>query len=516
MHDYLPHGHCYFWDPGLVWLNAISDLLIAAAYYSIPLLLYYVIRRRPDFRFRGLILMFAAFILACGTTHALAVWNIWHTAYWLDGFVKALTAGLSLATVIATVKLAPLALKVMTPEQTEESNRKLMAAQEKLRHLAGSERLSSEARLRSYFESASQGILAVDRQGMLVLVNRKMEEMFGYTRLEMLGQPLSILIPERYRNAHAVHRHDFFAEPRVRTMSKVGMKLSGRRKDGSQFPVEIGLSYVESDDGILALGLVSDITEQRRLAQQLESATEELRRSNSDLEQFAYVASHDLQEPLRMISGYLSLLERRDGVNLDQDAREFIQFAVDGSQRMKALIQDLLSFSRAGRNAIESQDVEAGTILQNALENLQAAIEDTHAEVTSDTLPTIHADASLMTHVFQNLIGNAIKFHTSDAPKVHISAEARDGEWAFFIRDNGIGIEHRHQERIFRIFERLHSAEHYPGSGVGLAISKKIVERHGGRMWVISQPGEGSTFSFALPLKTAEFPGREESHGVPT
>ncbi len=511
MHDYLPHGHCYLWEPGLVWLHVISDSLIAAAYYSIPLTLYYVIRRRPDFKLRGLILMFAAFILACGTTHALSVWNIWNSAYWAEGLVKAITAAFSVATAIIMVRLAPAALKILTPEESERMCQELIATRERLQHLLESERLLREAKLRSYFEAASQAIIAVDRTGSLILVNRRAEEMFGYTRVELLGQPLEILIPERYRAKHRMHRHDFFAEPRVRAMGKAGMKLMGLRRDGAEFPVEIGLSFVEGDDTLQALGLISDVTEIRHVTQELERSNDELRRSNDDLEQFAYVASHDLQEPLRMISGYLGLLERRYSPVLDQDAHEFIRYAVDSSQRMKNLIQDLLSFSRAGRNAIHSQDVEAGRILEAAMENLRAAITDSQAEIANDELPVIRADASLMMHVFQNLLGNAIKFHGEQPPRIHVSAKRRHGDWVFSVRDNGIGIEPQYSERIFRIFERLHSADRYPGSGVGLAISKKIIERHGGRMWVVSQPGEGSTFFFALPDRGEEFSEGDKS-----
>jgi len=499
VHYYLPHGHCYLWEPGLVWLHVISDALIAAAYYSIPFTLYYVVRRRPDFKLRGLVLMFAAFILACGTTHVLSIWNVWNAAYWPEGIVKAATAALSVATAIAAVKLAPAVLKILSPAESEQMYRSLTAMQEKLRHLAESERLSTEAKLKSYFEAASQAILAVDREGRIVLVNRKTEEMFGYSRAELLGQPLEILVPERMRGMHQGHRHDFFAEPRVRAMGAPGMNLMARRKDGTEFPVEIGLSYVEGDDGIQALGLISDVSEIRRVSQELQRTNDELRRSNDDLEQFAYVASHDLQEPLRMIASYLSLLERRYSDVFDGEGREFIHFAVDGAARMKGLIQDLLSFSRAGRNAVLKREVEGEKILQHALKNLKSAIEESHAEITFDPLPPIRADPTLLTHVFQNLIGNAIKFRGERIPSIHIGCEERVLESIFSVRDNGIGIERQHMDRIFRIFERLHSMDRYPGSGVGLAISKKIVERHGGRIWVTSQPGLGSTFFFALP-----------------
>jgi light-regulated signal transduction histidine kinase (bacteriophytochrome) len=237
---------------------------------------------------------------------------------------------------------------------------------------------------------------------------------------------------------------------------------------------------------------------------ELSRANAELRRSNSDMDQFAYVASHDLQEPLRMITGYLQLLQRRYRGRLDAEAEEFIQFAVDGAARMKELIEDLLRFARTRIERTSFCIVSADLIFQNALANLGAAIEDSHAEITVDSLPSICADPSLLTQVFQNLVANSIKFGKDVHPMIHVSAARHGDEWIFAIRDNGIGIEPQYAERVFQLFERLHGSEEYPGTGVGLAISKKIVERHQGRIWFSSTPGEGSTFYFSIPVEGTE------------
>jgi PAS domain S-box-containing protein len=226
-----------------------------------------------------------------------------------------------------------------------------------------------------------------------------------------------------------------------------------------------------------------------------------LTRSNADLEQFAYIASHDLQEPLRMVSSYLQLLERRYQDQLDADAREFIAYAVDGATRMQALINALLSYSRVGTRGKPFEPTDCAIILDRVLVNLKVAIEESDAVVTHDPLPTVMADGVQLTQVFQNLIANAIKFHGERRPEVHIGAQHTDAEWLLSVRDNGIGIDPQHYERIFVIFQRLHSREEYPGAGIGLAICKKIVERHGGRIWVESQPGAGSTFYFTIPGK---------------
>jgi len=407
---------------------------------------------------------------------------------------------------VVRLKFSPATAKIATREEMARINQALReeiearkeAEQRLLQHFEN-ERIMNEAKIGSYFEAAPQAILAVTGDGYIRRVNARTEEMFGYQRSELLGQKLELLLPERSRGIHSDHLEGYAAHPRVRPMG-AGTDLAGRRRDGSEFPVYIGLSYVEGADGPVMFAAVTDITDHKHSADELTRVNSELLRSNGELEQFAYAASHDLQEPLRMITGYLQLLERRYQGRLDDDAREFIHYAVDGAARMKRLIQDLLSFSRAGTQATEFRPVEIETVLHNALANLKTAIEESDAAVTSDPLPAIVADQGLLTQVFQNLIGNGIKFQKDGQPRIHVSSERRDGHWVFSITDNGIGIEPQHAERIFRIFERLHGQDVYPGTGMGLAISQKIVERHGGRIWLESEPGQGSTFHFSIAL----------------
>lgn len=238
----------------------------------------------------------------------------------------------------------------------------------------------------------------------------------------------------------------------------------------------------------------------RQANKDLKRYSEELRRSNAELEQFAHVASHDLQEPLRMVASFTQLLQRRYRDRLDADANEFISYAVEGANRMQRLINDLLSYSRIQTRGKPFEEIDCEEILGEVRVNLQVAIEKSGALITNNSLPVIMGDASQLMRLFQNLIDNAIKFADKESPRVHVSAEKKDHEWLFSVSDNGIGIDPQYGERIFVIFQRLHGREEYPGTGIGLAICKRIVERHGGRVWVESEPGKGSTFYFTIPI----------------
>ncbi len=250
------------------------------------------------------------------------------------------------------------------------------------------------------------------------------------------------------------------------------------------------------------LNMLEDIEEERVRAEQAKVL---LARSNTELEQFAYVASHDLQEPLRMISSYVQLLSRRYKGRLDKDADEFIAFAIDGTLRMQQLINDLLAYSRVGTRGKPLAPTDFEGILSKATTNLKMAIKESGAVVTHGPLPVVPADETQMVQLLQNLLGNAIKFRGREAPRIHVSARPKGEEWVFSVRDNGIGIDPQFHERIFVLFQRLHGRNEYPGTGIGLTISKKIVERHGGRIWLESSVGAGTTFYFSLPRPKIEY-----------
>jgi len=246
-------------------------------------------------------------------------------------------------------------------------------------------------------------------------------------------------------------------------------------------------------------GQIGQFIERTRAEAGLRSATANLERSNAELQQFAYTASHDLNEPLRMITSYLQLVQERLKDKLDPQAREFVGFALDGAQRMRALIADLLAYSRVEAKGTAFEETDCEQIFETSVQNLRVAIEENEATIEHQPLPKVRGDMVQLTQVFQNLIGNALKFHGADAPHIRVGANQQNGEWAFYVRDNGIGIDPKDFDRIFVIFQRLHTRQEYSGTGMGLAICKKIVERHGGRIWVESAAQKGSTFYFTLP-----------------
>jgi light-regulated signal transduction histidine kinase (bacteriophytochrome) len=274
------------------------------------------------------------------------------------------------------------------------------------------------------------------------------------------------------------------------------------RKDHSSFPVAYTSTPIKEDSKLVgAVVTFRDITERKRAEENLARAMADLARSNAELEQFAYIASHDLQEPLRMVASFVQLLGKRYKGKLDGDADDFINYAVDGANRMQILINDLLAYSRVGRRGKEFKEVSCEIVLDQAMSNLQNLIEQSGAVVTRNPLPVAKGDDIQLMQLFQNLIGNAIKFSRDRAPHIQVAAERRVDDWCFYVRDNGIGIESEYFERIFSIFQRLHDRRQYPGTGIGLAICKKVVEHHGGRIWVESEPGTGSTFYFTLPAQ---------------
>jgi len=354
------------------------------------------------------------------------------------------------------------------------------------------QRSDAEHRLRLIMESSPLGILVSDEHGRCRFANAAWQRITGLNLEQALGAgwPAAVHPADRGR---IIQEHGAAGTPRV-------IEYRCLRPGDQVVWVREHIAPMHREgawDGLV--GTAEDITERRLLDQTLVARTEALARSNEELERFAYVASHDLQEPLRMVTSYGQLLMRRHQAQLSHEAQEFLGFVIDGGQRAQALIGDLLSLARIDSQARPLQPVALTAVLEDTLKQLQVRIREAGASVTHDELPTVAADARQLGQVFLNLVGNALKFHGTAAPRIHVGAAREAGGWRISVADNGIGIEPRFFERIFMMFQRLHLRSDYEGTGIGLAICKKVVERHGGRIGVQSEPGRGSTFFFTLP-----------------
>ena len=357
-----------------------------------------------------------------------------------------------------------------------------------------------ESRYRGLLEAAPDAMVVVDAAGQIVLLNLQAEKRFGYLRDELVGQRITGIIPQGFAERLVADGTRSAADALAQQIG-TGLQLIGRRKDGSEFPIEIMLSPLESPEGILVTAAIRDISIRQKAEDNLEKTVGELKRSNNELEQFAYAASHDLQEPLRMVASFTELLAKRYKGRLDSEADDFIKYAVDGATRMRGLIQDLLTYSRAGVSSTAAVEISSERALGEALANLRTSVEESGAVVTHSALPVVTMHAAQLTQIFQNLIGNAIKYRGAEAPRIHVSSSRIGKDWNFAVRDNGVGIGSEYFERIFVLFQRLHGSELVKGSGIGLAVCKKVLERMGGRIWVESQSTIGSTFHFAFPAR---------------
>ena len=353
-------------------------------------------------------------------------------------------------------------------------------------------------RAQHYLDIVRVMILVLDKDANVVLINKKGLEILGCTEEEAIGKNwIDHFIPEKFRQdvrgvfrkimSGDVQEVEYFENPVI-------------RKDGQERLIAWYNTYIRNSSGDIILLLTSgeDVTEARKVSEELFKKSQELSRSNAELERFAFVISHDLKEPLRMIASYLQLLDRRYQDKLDKDAKEFIYYAVDGASRMQAMINGLMDYSQVSLGKVIFEHLNASDVLEQAIFNLKVSINESKALVTYDLLPMVWVDAVQLIRLFQNLIGNSVKFRSHETPRVHISVREEEREWVFLVKDNGVGFDPKHKSEIFDVFKRLHSRD-YPGTGIGLSICKKIVERHGGKIWAESEIAKGATFYFSIP-----------------
>ena len=365
-------------------------------------------------------------------------------------------------------------------------------------------RRRSQEQIRNLLETAPDAMVIIDQEGRIRLVNRQTETLFGYRREALVGKPVEVQVPERLRDRHQGHRTRYFETPKVRGMG-AGLELAGRRKDGREFPIEISLSPLETAEGTWATAAVRDVTERKATEDKLQAYAESLEQSNRELEQFAYIASHDLQAPLRNVISFTQLLARELKPAADTPTAEYMGFIEEGAQRMHGLVRDILAVSRVERQGAPFTRFSLQGVVERVVRELQPEIEAAGGTVRYDRLPSLHGDATQIGQVLQNLVGNAIKFRRPDRPpEIRIEVETAADAWTVAIDDNGIGIEESERSEVFKIFYRLHTDQQYPGTGIGLAICKRIVERHGGTIAVLPSASGGSRFVFSVSRRAGE------------
>jgi len=623
--NFEPHGYCYLWNPGLVWLHVISDSLIAAAYFAIPVVLILFVRRRRDLLFSWMFVLFGVFIVACGSTHLMEVWNLWHGNYWLAGVIKAATAAASVPTAVLLARLMPEAVDLPSFSQwikanaavkqeileRKEAELSLRIREASFREQAelldlthdaifvrsldgkilywnrGAERLygwtrddvrgkvtheiletrfpkpveeilagviesgswegelahrcqdgsqvtvssrwalrrdsagkplsilesnrdithrkREEEKFRNLLESAPDAIVIVDSRGRIQLVNAQTERLFGYTRAELSGQRVEMLIPSRYQASHVTSREEYVRSPHPRAMG-AGLELYGRHKDGNEIPVEVSLSPLQTEEGTLISSAIRDVSSRRRIEEEIRKLNSELRQkvaelsaANRDLESFSYSVSHDLRAPLRHIDGFARILKEEHASQLSEEGIRYLDRVLQAANHMGQLVDDLLNLARIGRKDMVRQRVRLDELVREAMSDLPPEVSERQIEWRIEPLAEAECDPGLVKLVLVNLLSNAVKF-TKDRQPAVIEVGTRDTEKgkAFVVRDNGVGFDPKYADKLFGVFQRLHRQEDFAGTGIGLATVQRIVHRHGGEVWAESAPGQGAAFFFTL------------------
>ena len=616
--SYMPHGHCYLWQPGILWTHVISDIFIAAAYFSIPFGLYYIRKKRQDWQYTGLFVLFSLFIFWCGVTHLLSIFTIWHGIYGIHGITKIITAVVSFFTAVVLMKNLPRILLIPSVKQIEDVNRKL--AEEKIATSRLEAERESQRLINITLNAAPIGLMAIDRSGEIRIANQEVTKALGYSREQLVGKPVTELLaqndsPSILSNEHIqrlienkgstfTYVHESLVDgmtqsgtaipleirmhgevisdeqiifvsisdqrfklkadkdsARLKAIIKscddaiIGKTLSGvvtdwnpaaealygyteaemigehisklapeelheeidtihqslskgqkvdhietvrLRKDGSKVDVMLTISMINDINGkpIGASTIARDITQQKLAQRQLELKNKALLDSNRALEQFAFIASHDLKEPLRKIISFGHIIKEEVESKLSEQSREFLGYMLNATERMQTLLESLLSYSRVTSRAKPFETVDLNEVMNDVLSDLQLAIEESEAKIDCEKLPRIKADRMQMQQLFQNLLGNSLKYKNNQVPPhIQIRSEKPDSYTTIIsVKDNGIGFEQEQEAKVFEMFKRLHGRHEYEGIGVGLAICKKIVERHNGSITAISEPNEGAEF----------------------
>lgn len=495
---FMPHGHCYLWRPELLWLHILSDVLIAVAYFSIPFTLVYFIRKRRDLPFNWMFACFALFIVACGATHVMEIWSIWHPTYWLSGSIKAITALASVPTAVLLVKLVPSALALPSPSE-------LRAAHE-ASHREMAERIKIEGNFRRLLEAAPDGMVIVNSGGEIVLVNSQAELLFGYSKEELLGKPIEVLIPQRFRATHPTFRAAFSAEPRNRAMG-AGLELRGLRKDGTEFPVEISLSPLDTSEGMLIMSAIRDITYRKRIEQDLHQRNLELQTAAEAKNRFLANMSHELRTPLNGIIGFSEFLVDEKPGSLNGKQKEYLGDVLNSAGHLLQLINDVLDLAKveAGKMELVAENFQVREAIDEVRAVIQGIARKKQVETVMQISPEVgevRLDQQKFKQVLYNLLSNGVKF-SQPGSEVGVTASLQNSQLLRIdVIDHGIGIRSEDLDRLFKEFEQLDVGEgrRFEGTGLGLALTKRLVDLQGGSIRVESRHGAGTTFTVFLPL----------------
>ena len=508
MTSLMAHGFCFAWQPGLVWLHVISDILTGLAYYSIPVAMFYFAFKRRDLPFYGIFLLFALFIFSCGTTHFLAAYTIFVPAYWAEGVVKAVTAAVSVVSAILFIPLIPkaIAMPSLTRALAENQllNRELQARVEELREKteavenSNRELLLSEGRFRAVFEQAAVGVAMVAPDGRWLLVNRRLCDLLGCTMEELTQRSLQQTVhPDDLQAGLDLMRGALSGEA-----DSYALEQRLLRRDDTPVTVSLTSALVRDHQGGPAyfISIIEDISRRKLAEAEREQLIRQLQEKTAELERFIYTVSHDLKSPLITISGFIGFL-REDFIAHDTARFDATVSRISlAAERMKQLLDELLELSRIGRQAAPLQRVPFGSLVQEAIEVVAGRIAGAQAVIeVEEGLPEVTVDRQRMLQVLENLIDNAVKFAVGHAERPQVWVGMRRGPCGpvFCVRDNGIGIKDAYASKVFDLFEKLDPRS--SGTGVGLAITKRVIEVHGGRIWVESGgEGRGSTFCFTL------------------
>lgn len=506
--DFMPHGHCYFWEPGILWMNVIGDSITAFSYYLIPLILLVFIKKRQDIKFRFIFAAFALFIVACGTTHIIAVVSVWNPYYRIEGLVKVITAVVSIGTVFLLIKNFPQILNLPTPEQLLAANASLKQEINNRRKVEDHLRRSEQKfRMAMHFAPIGKALVGLD--GKWLEVNKSLCNMLGYTAEELLQTDFQSLTYAEDLNMDLEYVGQLLAgKIKSYQMEKRYIHKSGNLVWGL---LSVSLPRDENGDPVHFIAQIQDITQKklaeqkildfnRTLEQKVEKRTQELQEVNRELETFAYTVTHDLRSPLRSITGLVDVIKEDYQSVLDDEGAYMMQMIGDNVEKLDHLIIDLLKFSRAKKVELKKEHFEMKELILEAIEELKPGYSGKEIALDLAHLPSAYGDKNVIKQVCSNLMSNALKYSSkNERIAIKVGGKKANNSVIYWIKDNGVGFDDSKQHKLFTIFQRLHTQEEFKGTGVGLAICKTIIHKHGGKIWAESQVGKGSSFYFSLP-----------------